>query len=326
MIGVNVRGVSTDDARQEGLVSGLVQRYDKRLPGSPEGGHQGRLSGVYRDAVEVNGGSIVEAGGYVTTFGLIGSGAGMVYGWSFLCGLFHDQAWGWFALNISIIWSLFAIGLYFEMFSPSEQPIYFDRAHRKVYYVHQGRKRFWLFGPSVVEARSADWSLVDAELHTKLGGSTTSISRSYHMVFLVRSSERDPTIVDHFVLPALDFPGAMWEYIRGYMEAGTPPLRAGEAPPFKGQGFDMIEALKQRIRDYRRDWKEFFWKQLFFHLTLPLFLVFLLVNRCVVWTAQTVHWPPEITEALGPPITEADLAADSEHRLRAASERTAAGA
>ncbi|WP_295538398.1 DUF6708 domain-containing protein [uncultured Pseudacidovorax sp.] len=328
MTGFNTRGVSTDDARQENLVAGLVQRYDKRLPGSPEAGHEGRLSGVYRDATELNGGSVTAAGGYVTTIGLIGCLGMNWYAWPDLIEMWGLGVEGKVAtlLCLAMGISIFIVGLYFEMFSPSEQPIYFDRAHRKVYYVHQGRKRFWLFGPSVVEARSADWSLVDAELHTKLGGSTTSISRSYHMVFLVRSSERDPTIVDHFVLPALDFPGAMWEYIRGYMEAGTPPLRAGEAPPFKGQGFDMIEALKQRIRDYRRDWKEFFWKQLFFHLTLPLFLVFLLVNRCVVWTAQTVHWPPEITEALGPPITEADLAADSEHRLRAASERTAAGA
>lgn len=326
MTGFNARGVSTDDARQENLVAGLVQRYDKRLPGSPEGGHQGRLSGVYRDAVEVNGGSLIAAGGYVTTYGLIGALGCTWLAWPSLVENWVRREWFLLAFAVFAFGAVFFIGLYFEMFSPSEQPIYFDRERRKVYYVHQGRKRFWLFGPSVVEARSANWSLVDAELHTKLGGSTTSISRSYHMVFLVRASESDPTIVDHFVLPALDFPGAMWEYIRGYMEAGTPPLRAGEAPPFKGQGFDMIDALKQRIRDYRRDWKEFFWKQLFFHLTLPLFLVFLLVNRCVVWTAQTVHWPKEITEALGPPITEADLASDTEHRLRAAGARTGAGA
>jgi hypothetical protein len=318
VIGFNTSGISTDDARQQSLISGLLQRFDKRLQSSGQAGHQARLSGVYRDAIELNGGSLVAAGGYVSTIGLLGALVTIRF---FGHGVYRnliDGAYVFFVLNVLTIWSLFLVGVYFEMFSPSEQPIYFDRARRKVCYVHQGRrKRFILFGPSTVEARMADWSLVDCELHAKLGGSTTSVRRTYHLLFLVRASETDPTIVDWFVLPQVEFPGAMWEYIRGYMEADMPPLIANEAPPIKGKGFDMIEALRQRYKDYWRDWKEFPWTQLWQHLVLPLFAVFLIVNRFVVWTAQTVSWPRGITEALGAPMTPADVEADTTNELRA---------
>ncbi|MDP9901885.1 DUF6708 domain-containing protein [Variovorax ginsengisoli] len=324
VLGFNTSGISTDDARQENLVAGLIERYDKRLPGSGEASHQGRLSEVYRDAIELNGGSLVSAGGWVTTIGLLGA---LLNIWLEPSGSFARdyQIAGFLGVlfTVLIIGSIFFIGIYFEMFSPSEMPIYFDRLRRKVYYVHQGqRKRFLLFGPTTVEARTADWSLVDCELHAKMGGSTTSFRRTFHLVFLVRASTTDPTIVDSFVLPSVEFPGAMWEYIRGYMEAGMPPLKAGEVSPTKGpkgiKGFDMVEALKQRRRDYWRDWKEFPWTQLWQHLTLPLFVVFFIVNRFVVWTAQTVTWPKEIEDALGAPITEADLAVNTRHTLRVA--------
>ncbi|WP_307691669.1 DUF6708 domain-containing protein [Variovorax ginsengisoli] len=324
VLGFNTSGISTDDARQENLVAGLIERYDKRLPGSGQASHQGRLSEVYREAIELNGGSLVSAGGWVTAIGLIGGVASVSIGHEhFFDPIRNGRYFSFFLFQIATPFAVFLIGLYFEMFSPSEMPIYFDRLRRKVYYVHQGkRKRFLLFGPTTVEARTADWSLVDCELHAKMGGSTTSFRRTFHLLFLVRASATDPTIVDSFVLPSVEFPGAMWEYIRGYMEAGMPPLKAGEVSPTKGpqgiKGFDMVEALKQRRKDYWRDWKEFPWTQLWQHLALPLFVVFFVVNRFVVWTAQTVTWPKEIEDALGAPITEADLSVDTRHTLRVA--------
>ncbi|MEJ8856938.1 DUF6708 domain-containing protein [Variovorax robiniae] len=236
MIGFNTSGISTDDARREGFISGLIQRYDKRLPGGGHADHQARLSGLYRHSIELNGGSLVSAGGYVTTVGLIGGVSGTVAEWHSFVYEIGYGAWFFVIIGFLAMWAVFFVGVYFEMFSPSEQPIYFDRSRRKVYYVHQGRKkRFILFGPAKVEAREADWSLVDCELHAKMGGSTTSISRTYHLLFLVRANKTDPTIVDSFVLPSVEFPGALWEYIRQYMEADMPPLTAGETAPVKGR-------------------------------------------------------------------------------------------
>lgn len=51
---------------------------------------------------------------------------------------------------------------------------------------------------------------------------------------------------------------------------------------------------------------------------LPLFAVFFVVKRFVVWTAQKVQWPQEVVDALGVLITEEDLKADATHQLRPA--------
>jgi len=316
LIGFDTSGESTDEARVGGKVFGLVKRYDKKRAAGGQAGHQGRLSGVYRDAIEINGGSLVAAGGYYTAFGFIGGSIGVYFLRHLIYDLIQVGLYPIALLGVIVPFCVFFVGIYFEMFSPSESPIYFDRARRKVYYVHRaGRRRFILFGPSAVEARVIDWSLVDAEHHTKARASTASVSRDHYLVFLMRKSEADPTIVDSYAIGA-DFPSALWEYIRRYMERGAAPLIAGETPPYKGPTFDMIEALKQRRKNYWKDWKELPWSQLWQHLALPLFVVFFIVNRFVVWTAQKVHWPQEVKDALGMPITEDDLKLDPTHRLR----------
>ncbi|MCY1241290.1 hypothetical protein D9M72_541830 [compost metagenome] len=149
-----------------------------------------------------------------------------------------------------------------------------------------------------------------------MGGSPTSLRRIHHLVFLVRNSADDPTIMASYVIANVEFPGALWEYIRRYMEADAPPLLAGEAPPLKGGKFDMIDALKQRKKNYWNDWREAPLTQFWQHLCIPLFIPFFFVNRLVVWTARTVHWPQQVLDALGAPITEEDLTADPTNRLR----------
>ncbi|MDH6168427.1 hypothetical protein M2282_003580 [Variovorax boronicumulans] len=304
---MNVSGQSTDEARQESLIGNLVSRYRKDVPGSHQAGHQGRLTGVYQNAIELDGGSLVSAGGYVTTFGLI---AGLIAAYVFP--ILNKTTWAELGFGLMLFsffsfGSVFLIGAYFELFSPSEAPIYFDRLNRRVYFVEQGKKRSPCW---------ADWSLIDVEHHATMGGSPTSLRRIHHLVFLVRNSANDPTIMASYVISNVEFPGALWEYIRRYMDDDAPPLLAGEAPPLKGGKFDMIEALKQRKKNYWKDWREAPFTQFWQHLCIPLFIPFFFVNRLVVWTARTVHWPQEVKDALGAPITEEDLNADSTHKLR----------
>lgn len=102
------------------------------------------------------------------------------------------------------------------------------------------------------------------------------------------------------------------------MEEGAPPLMADEAPPVKGgEQFEMMAALRERKHNYWSDWKTRPLTMLWQHLALPLFVVFFIVNRLVVWSAQTVKWPPEVKPTLGVPVTEADVEADRTHKLRA---------
>ena len=90
-------------------------------------------------------------------------------------------------------------------------------------------------------------------------------------------------------------------------------------PPAKarsGKAIDMFKALLERRRTYWADWQATPGSMLLQHLLLPFVLVWIVVNRLVVWTAQTVVWPPEVKAALGPNITQAELAIDSACKLR----------
>ncbi|WP_280810117.1 hypothetical protein [Variovorax boronicumulans] len=117
-----------------------MSRYRKDVPGSHQAGHQGRLTGVYQNAIELDGGSLVSAGGVVTTIGLVAAVVafyflGDVIAWSYEEGHYGLFFWSIFCSSISCL-----IGAYFELFSPSEAPIYFDRLNRRVYFVEQGRQ------------------------------------------------------------------------------------------------------------------------------------------------------------------------------------------
>ncbi|CAN5875811.1 hypothetical protein BH11PSE13_BH11PSE13_13360 [soil metagenome] len=56
------------------------------------------------------------------------------------------------------------------------------------------------------------------------------------------------------------------------------------------------------------------------HLAIPLFSVFFVINRLVVWSAQTVKWPDEVEAALGAPMTQVNPEADRSQKLRAVAE------
>ncbi|WP_295538392.1 DUF6708 domain-containing protein [uncultured Pseudacidovorax sp.] len=324
---LNTYGISTDAERRN--VYGLRKRYGKCGPACEKTWHANKLTGVYRDAIEMQGGSLVAGGGYTTTFGAI---SGSLIFWFIrdeLPTLFGMGLWGYFTLlgMFCGAYSIAFIGLYFEFFGPSEAPIYFDRARRKVYYVYRSRYRRWvLFGPSRIQARVVDWDLVDCERQVTTGGSTVSIRQHEHLVFLMRRSPSDPTIGGFYVISGLEFPDALWEYIRRYMEEGAPPLAAGEVPPKarSGKAIDMFKALLERRHGYGAEWKDKPGSMVLQHLLLPFVLVWIVVNRLVVWTAQTLVWPPEVKAALGAPITEADLAGDTRHTLRAAAPGDAA--
>ncbi|WP_153012953.1 DUF6708 domain-containing protein [Pseudacidovorax intermedius] len=325
---LNTRGISTDAEREN--VYGVRRRYGNRGSVGEKAWHANKLTGVYRDAIELQGGSLVAVGGYVTTYGVVAGGIGAWFTRSFLFDLLKSgEFWGYvvLALNLCMISAIAFVGLYFEFFGPSEAPIYFDRARRKVYYVYRSRYRRWvLFGPSRIQARVVDWDLVDCERQVTTGGSTVSIRQHEHLVFLMRRSPSDPTIGGFYVISGLEFPDALWEYIRRYMEEGAPPLAAGEVPPKarSGKAIDMFKALLARRHGYWAEWKDKPGSMVLQHLLLPFVLVWIVVNRLVVWTAQTVVWPPEVKAALGAPITEADLAGDTRHTLRAAARGDAA--
>lgn len=207
MLGLNTSGRSTDAERDGGRVFGVVRRYYKRIAASNKAWHQRKLTGVYQDAIELCGGSLVAAGGYVTTFGLASAAVYLYFLGNGLLLDFAERRGFLFTFGLICAFPIFLIGLYFEFFAPSESPIYFDRAKRKVYDASRSkRRRFILFGPSRIEARSVDWSLVDTEHQTTAGGSAVSVRSINHLVFLMRTSATDPTIAGLYVIGNIEFP------------------------------------------------------------------------------------------------------------------------
>lgn len=326
MVGINVNGRSTDKERSPSTLGGLLQRYKKRTQASMTVDHWGRLTGVHANTIEFQRMLFLGAGGYWLTYGFVaGAISSILMTLFFLSEFLELKAYLSIVVWYAASWLLFALFAYVELFSPSDRPIYFDRKHRKIYkVVSVGPRRWGRIGPRNAILTAYDWSLVDAEHHATVQVSAATAQRNHHLVFLVRRSSGDPTIVDHFEFTNVEIVSALWEYIRRYMEENEAPLTAGEFPPQSTIGVykpwsdfgGVVPLLDQPARRLReRPWKTFF-QCLAVPLTVPLYVLWLFFNRLTVWTAQQVEWPPQIVDAIGPLITEQDLRTDAHRSLR----------
>jgi hypothetical protein len=324
MIGeFHVNDCSIDGSR------GGTERYSTRRSASGIASHGEWLTGVYADAIEFHRVYLTGAGGHYLAECFVMGLIGTFLAWKYVL---VPVPWDRGFLDYAIIafaflgsWMFFAFFAYLELFAPADSPIYFDRRHRKVYKVLQsGARRWGFFGPRKSRLVAYDWDLVDAEHQTTLQASTATATRMHHLVFLVRKSKDDSTIVDHFIFASVDFVPALWEYIRRYMEEGSAPLVEGEFPPVSNMGvyvpWSDFGAVVPFLDQPARRWKEQPWKTLYKHIampiTVPLYLNWLFFNRLTVWTAQKVEWPKEIKRDIGRLINELDLRSDAYRRLR----------
>ncbi len=115
--------------------------------------------------------------------------------------------------------------------TPRDLPIVFDRAHRKVYRMAQQRVPGLkgLIQPWPVKALAYDWDLVDAEHNSELVGSANLARRLHRLLFVVRKSADDPTIIDSFEIgnglaQGEEMVAPMYEHIRRFMEERGPHL------------------------------------------------------------------------------------------------------
>jgi hypothetical protein len=326
MLGLSASGPSTEEDRPVEPLIRLMQRYEKKTSASRQVDHWGRLTGVYANAIEFQRMPFLGAGGYWLTFGLVGGLIGTVAMQCFFVpGFLELRSYGMIVFGYVMFWLLFALFAYVELFSPSDRPIYFDRRYGRVYKVVSAGARCWGgIGPRSATVTAYDWGLIDAEHHVTVQVSAATTHRNHHLVFLVRKSDADPTIVDHFEFTNVEIVSALWEYIRRYMEEDEAPLTVGEFPPQSTMGVykpwsdfgGVVPFLDQPARRWREQpWKTFF-QYIGMPVTVPLYLLWLFFNRLTVWTAQQVEWPQQIVDAIGPLITEQDLRTDAYRRLR----------
>jgi hypothetical protein len=322
----NVNGIDQTNSSPElpdtDNLSGLIKRYDKYKRASSTPLAMDWIKATYEHAIEYAGipkglrGAALSMG---ITFGL---GAGGAMTWMAISVLFWE---GWIFKSIAIVWliGIIAFMLYMvlssirlELFSPEDAPTLFDRQHRKVYRIARASKPGFkgLFQPWPLVSDDYDWDLVDAEHRAVLITTGTTAYRQHSLVFTVRQSADDPTIVDEFQLGnALVLNDALtdgvWEHIRRFMEEGGPHLPPGQSmadrtpPTTWWQSMGEVGVFGPK---YFKSWRERFGMTLISHIGIVVFLPMNLLWGTGNWlsykTARPVNWSPEVISAIGPKI------------------------
>ncbi len=231
-------GQSTDEERPEGGLTGTVNRFKKNVRAADIPQAYGWIKSIYRDAIEYSGmkrpaEGMIMAGAFL---GLLGAGLTFGGGVFLLC-LFNADWFGVLASAVMFVMGWVAVSWTIVMpirrvwHAPRDLPIVFDRKHRKVYRIlldtQPGLKG--LYKPWPVRAVAYDWDLLDAEHDVRTVGSAATVTQLHRLVFVVRKSADDPTIIDHFEIGNGMTQGEpmiapMWEHIRRFMETGGPHL------------------------------------------------------------------------------------------------------
>nr|WP_315202675.1 DUF6708 domain-containing protein [uncultured Albidiferax sp.] len=315
-------GKSTDAERPDGNASGIVKRYKMHKRASDKPLDMGLIDTCYAQAISYTA-KAHGLRGLAFIAGLLGAGFSIFFAF-----FTAPEIYFWptrSALDIPL-WFFpplfFALGVFFivwtirlEFFRPLDEPTIFDRQHRKVYRffceAQPGLKG--LFQPWPMRACEYDWDLIDVEHNATLVTTGATVRREHALIFMVRRSADDPTIIDSFtignalILVLDDAVDAAWEHIRRFMEEGGAHLTPGESLPTD----EPVQSLWQRLRNvtplsrnYWLWWREQLPLMLLAHALLPLSVVFIGLWIFFGWlsvkTSRPVEWPAEVLEALGP--------------------------
>ena len=211
-------------------------------------------------------------------------------------------------------------------FLPSDDSVIFDRGNRKVHWVSMqlaGTSRRAALKRPVIQVRSADWNLIDAEHRAIVKVNTASASRDHDLAFVVRKSATDSTIVDEFGIAPSMLLGeatvpALWEHIRRYMEEDGPPLPPGvmEPSPMSPKPRNWWQSMGL-VGPFGPNYVQWWNKQsgltltahMLLPLSLPVYLAWGTLNWLTYATEQKVHWPQDVLDALGSALSAQELKA-----------------
>lgn len=315
-------GRSTAEERPDGHVFGLVKRFEKGLQAADVPTSLHLLKTRYHDAIEFTG-IPHQNRGSSAMIGLFSGGVALGMGWPLIIAttidgfenIFRLVLLGIVLLFISLGLKVMVRSMRTEFFRPEDEPIIFDRKHRKVYALVRVMYPGWkgLFRHWPINAAEYDWDLIDAEHHALVSTTGSTIHRYHNLVFAVKRSAVDATIIDSFQIGTSLQVGAesaapLWEHIRRFMELHGPHLPAGELPITEKTPISLWEsmgAVGPFGPGYKSFWKNHPIAMVFFHLTfpvfLPLFTLWGLLNWLSYKTAITVQWPKEVLDAIGTP-------------------------
>jgi hypothetical protein len=236
-------GQSAGEQEADAIVHGTLKRFVKSQSASSTPQAFGWLKATFPDAIEYAGQKqslegMIMVGAFIGV-PFMSTGLGMM-AWSAL------TIGNWFVGGISLIAMpvLFLVACWMLLFplrhvwrTPRDLPIIFDRAHRKVYRMAQqvepGLKG--LIKPWPVKALCYEWDLIDAEHNSELVSSPNLARRLHRLVFVVRKSAEDPTIIDSFEIgngmaQGEEMIAPMYEHIRRFMQEQGPHLPHSDEP------------------------------------------------------------------------------------------------
>ena len=241
-------GESTDTDRSTSTITGTLQRFKKNEPAGNTPQALGWIKATYPNAIEYSGskqqteGAIMVGAFFGILIGIFGIPFG-IYGMlvpflpspiesSFIEHIFYISIGG-LLLTGALAATAYAVLMPLRRVwrVPRDLPIIFDRAQRKVYRLVLDAQPglFGLFKPWPIKACAYDWDLLDAEHDASTHAVGKTVMRFHRLVFLVRKSADDPTIIDHFEIgngmaQSESFIAPMWEHIRRFMEENGPHL------------------------------------------------------------------------------------------------------
>jgi hypothetical protein len=319
-------------------LNGVIARFDKRIPVSISPSAFNSLGGIYRNALHVRSGATNMRGGalfpsllaivpyfifYDVVIDLVFEAikAGSIHLW-ILVGLilylsiFVFPKWIWLYIRI-------------ELFPLEDEPIIFDRKHRKIYSliapIDGSSERGWARFRSVpLQAVEYDWDYVTAEHRVQLTGTSQSVSRIHQLVLVVRDRHKPGAdepygrLLDEFsVGNCASFGeasvGIWWEHLRRYMQTNGPALPEGEVlqlferPKNLWQSMGVVSPFGPRFMWWWRNGRfPTILILLCFPFTLPLFFGWSICNWIVHMTMRKVIWPQEVRDRIGRVIERAD--------------------
>ena len=326
-------GKSTAEERPDGNASGIVRRFSKRGTASRKALGLGLIARASDTAIRYSIPAEIGLRGLAQLNAVLGA-AMFVPALIYMGKTAYDVTWLERFIVAGLIFipfcyaflawlAVYAIRL--ELFRPIDEPTIFDRKHRKVYRIfceaQPGLKG--LFKPWPLRACEYEWDLIDAEHNARLVTTGSTVRRDSSLVFIVRKSADDPTIIDSFnigssLIFSLDETvAAAYEHIRRFMEDGGPPLPEGETlpEPKPRKGFwARVWMATPFSPSYWRAWREELPMMLLAHVVFPVTVVFgglwLFFNWLAVATSRPIEWPPEVVAAVGPEIAARQAAAD----------------
>jgi hypothetical protein len=314
-------GKSTDTERPQGQVSGIARRFKKHEEAAWNPQALGRIKATYDTAIEYTGVTTALMG--LPFFGGVFAGvSGIVGAWMGLSAAFSSGGWLAWTTFIPIACIFVALSLYGfvkawheTIRQPEDRPVIFERRRRKVYrIVREDHRGFWgVFRRWPVMACEYDWDLVDAEHNAELYTTGGTVSRNHALMFVVRKSAADPTIIDSFEVGnsadlSEELVTNLWEHIRRFMEENGPHLPTPDEPLAVREPLQSWWQAMGDVGPYGPKlgwwWREMPALTIFMLLLLPVMLPVYVLWGTGNWlsrkTAKKYHWPEAVKVALGP--------------------------